>query len=216
MKMKTVRTIWLIAIAAMLVLFGPGSFSLVASASPVRIYGGDFHLRIPADPNNTNTTKGPMDDAIIEISDHFSIADLDVGISLTHTKVFDLQLFLQSPTGRRLCLNMYGLDEHFDGVNYTGTIFDDEAQTPIEDGEPPFTGRFRPKSGSLMSIFDGLDTYGSWRLQIYDAHYFDTGTLDHFELIITIPEPATLALFGLGFLFLRKRHDERSTINDKL
>lgn len=33
--------------------------------------------------------------------------------------------------------------------------------------------------------------------------------------IVLVPEPATLALFGLGFLFLRKRHDERSTINDR-
>ncbi|MCX5637052.1 MAG: hypothetical protein NTX52_05075, partial [Planctomycetota bacterium] len=57
---------WIVAIFAFV-----AGFTLVASASPVRIYGGDFHLRIPADPNNTNTTKGWMDDAIIEISDHF-------------------------------------------------------------------------------------------------------------------------------------------------
>jgi len=190
---------WIVAIFAFV-----AGFTLVASASPARIYGGDFHLRIPADPNNTNTTKGRMADAIIEIPDHFPIADLDVGITVTHSDVFDLQLYLQGPTGTPLCLNMYDLS-HVNGENYTRTIFDDEAETPIEQAQPPFTGRFRPQSGSLLSIFDGLDTYGSWRLQIYDARYFDTGFLKHFELTIEIPEPATAILLTLAAGLMRQR-----------
>jgi predicted small secreted protein len=177
--------------------------SLTASANTVRVYGSDFNLRIPADPDNT---KGWMDDAIIEILDHFPIADLNVGISVTHTRVFDLQLFLQSPTGRRLCLNMYNpSDEYFNGENYTLTIFDDEAELSIKQAQPPFTGQFRPKPGSLLSVFDGLDTYGSWRLQINDMWDWDTGTLDSFELIITIPEPLTALLLALGTPLMRLR-----------
>jgi len=194
------REQWIVAIFALV-----AGFTLVVSASPVHIYGGDFNLRIPADPNNTNTTKGWMDDAIIEISDHFPIADLDVGVSLTHSKVFDLQLYLQSPTGTRLCLNMYNFDEYFNGENYTLTVFDDEAELSIEQGQPPFTGRFRPEPGNLLAIFDGLDAYGSWRLQIYDAYFADSGTLDRFELIITIPEPTTALLLALGVVLMRLR-----------
>jgi len=178
---------WIVAIFGLL-----WGFSLVASADPVHTYGGDFNLRIPADPNNTNTTKGRMDDAIIEIPDHFPIADLDVGVSITHSKVFDLQLFLQSPTGTRLCLNMYNFDEYFDGEDYTQTIFDDEAEISIDDAQPPFTGQFRPEAGNLLSIFDGLDAYGSWRLQINDMYYADTGALEHFELMILEKIPADL------------------------
>ena len=194
------REQWIVAIFALV-----AGFTLVVSASPVHIYGGDFNLRIPADPNNTNTTKGWMDDAIIEIPDHFPIADLEVGVSLTHSKVFDLQLYLQSPTGTRLCLNMYNFDEYFNGENYTLTVFDDEAELSIEQGQPPFTGRFRPEPGNLLSIFDGLDTYGSWRLQINDMYYADSGTLDRFELIITIPEPTTALLLALGVVLMHLR-----------
>lgn len=185
---------WIVAIFAFV-----AGFTLVASASPVRIYILDCNLPIPnPDDPETEAGKGRMADAIIEISDHFSIADLDVGITVTHSDVFDLQLYLQQgPTGTPLCLNMYDLS-HVNGENYTRTIFDDEAETPIEQAQPPFTGRFRPQSGSLLSIFDGLDTYGSWRLQIYDARYFDTGFLKHFELAIEIPEPATAILLTLG------------------
>lgn len=168
---------------------------LVASAAPVRIYGGDFALPIPA---STSSSKGWMNDAIIQIPDHFIVADLDVSIDITHSKVFDLQIFVQSPTGGRLCLNSYNISEYFDGENYTQTIFDDEAQSPIEQGGPPFTGRFRPESGGLLSIFDGQDAFGDWRLQVYDWWDADTGMLDNVQLIVTIPEPNTAILFSVA------------------
>jgi len=95
-------------------------------------------------------------------------------------------------------------DEFFKGEDYIQTIFDDEAEIPIELGTAPFTGRFRPKTGSLLEVFDGEDAYGLWRLQIYDMWYWDTGSLDRVELIITICEPTTVTLlaFGIGLTAL--------------
>lgn len=172
-------------------------------AYPVYIYSSDFDLSIPSkDIHDPHITKGWMDDALIEIPDHFTICDLDVRISLKHTKVFDLQIFLQSPAGTRRCLNMYNpYDEYFDGENYTQTIFDDEAQIPIGKARPPFTGRFRPRAIdplNKLAAFDGQDTFGPWRLQIYDAYWWNTGNLESVELIITVPEPATAILFTLA------------------
>jgi subtilisin-like proprotein convertase family protein len=202
---------WIVAIFALVVCF-----SLTASANTVRIYTLDCNLPIPnPDDPKTEAGKGWMADAIIEILDHFPIADLNVGITVTHSDIFDLQLYLQGPTGTLLCLNMYDLS-HVNGENYTRTIFDDEAETPIEQGQPPFTGSFRPKSGSLLSVFDGLDTYGSWRLQIYDARFDDTGFLEHFELIITIPEPLTVLFLALGTLLIRKRSPPRPIRTTKI
>ncbi|NQT03630.1 MAG: proprotein convertase P-domain-containing protein [Planctomycetes bacterium] len=171
-------------------------------AGPTFIYGGDFNLQIPAGPD---AGKGWMDDAIIEVSRHATISDIDVGITLMHSNAFDLQIFVQSPLGTRLCLNMYDFkDEFFKGEDYIQTIFDDEAEIPIELGTAPFTGRFRPKTGSLLEVFDGEDAYGLWRLQIYDMWYWDTGSLDRVELIITICEPTTVTLlaFGIGLTAL--------------
>jgi len=196
---------WIVAILALTMCL-----NFAAYAEPVYIYGGDFNLRIPADPQNS---KGWMVDAIIDIPDHFLIYDLDVSISVTHSHVFDLQLYLQSPTGTRLCLNMYDLNEFFDGENYTQTIFDDEAELSIEQGQPPFIGRFRPESGTLLSVLDSQDTYGPWRLQIYDAYYADTGTLDRLELIITIPEPATALLLTLGVVLMHLRKSRRDRMD---
>jgi len=179
--------------------------ALPAHAAPVRIYQADFNSPIPANPGDT---EGWMNDAIIDIPDHFTILDLDVGINVTHTSAFDLQIFLQSPAGTNLCLNMYNFDEFFEGADYTDTIFDDEALTPINQGRPPFTGRFTPRAPNILDTFDGEDTFGQWRLRIYDAYYYDTGRLKNFKLFITVPEPASLSLFVLvaGLLLFRKPH----------
>jgi subtilisin-like proprotein convertase family protein len=171
-------------------------------ADPLYTYQGSFNLRIPTEPDSS---KGWMADAIIDVTDHLVISDLDVGISLTHTSVFDLQILLQSPAGTRICLNMYNpFGGYFKGEDYTNTIFDDEAELMINQAEAPFTGRFRPIEPYQLSEFDGEDSFGLWRLQIYDMWDWDTGTLDSFELMITTPEPstATLLTFGVGLLLL--------------
>lgn len=179
-------------------------FSDPNSVASTVTFGGEFDLDIPADSNDS---KGWMVDAVIEVPEHMTIDDLDVGISLTHDSVFDLQIFLQSPSGTEVCLNLYDpFNEFFEGEDYLDTTFDDEAEIPIEDAEPPFPGRYQPQDP--LSAFDGEDACGTWRLRIYDAYYSDTGTLDGFELTITVIEPATatLLLFGVGLaMILRPR-----------
>lgn len=171
-------------------------------ANHIYTYTDDFNLPIPAELNNS---KGWMADAVINIPDHITVSDLDVGITLTHTSAFDLQIFLQSPFEKKICLNMYDpFDEFFVGENYTNTIFDDEALFSIKEADAPFTGRFRPVEPYQLSEFDGENAYGIWRLQIYDAWEWDTGTFNRFKLMISAPEPATAILlaFATGLLGL--------------
>jgi len=173
--------------------------SYPAFATPVYIYGGDFNLPIP---KALTSSKGWMADAVIAVNDHHIISDIDVSVSLAHTNVFDLQIFLKSPAGTTLCLNMYNFDEFFIGENYIQTIFDDEAQLPIEQAQSPFTGRFRPKAGNPLEVFDGQDIYGLWRLRIYDAFEMDRGSLQSFKLMINNPEPSTVTLLMLGSVLI--------------
>jgi subtilisin-like proprotein convertase family protein len=173
-----------------------GGLSFPVFAGQVHIYSGQFDLQIPANPDDT---RGWMADAVIEIPDNFTIHDLDVRISITHTNVFDLQLFLRGPHGSRICLNYFdALTEYDIYPNYINTIFDDEAIVPIENGDAPFTGQFKPRGPGQLEDFEGKDTFGSWRLQIFDMWDWDYGTLDSFELIVTVPEPATAILLTLG------------------
>ena len=193
---------------ALILVIVAGACGGAVYAGHVHIYTGDFNLPIPANPDDT---KGWMADAIIDVPDHFIIHDIDVSITLTHTSAFDLQIFLQSPAGTGICLNMYNsFDEFFVGANYTNTIFDDEALFSIKEGVPPFTGRFKPVDPYKLSKFDGENAYGPWRLRIYDAWDWDTGTLKSFELMITTPEPATAMFLTLGVALIALSKPNRS------
>jgi subtilisin-like proprotein convertase family protein len=173
---------WIILVLGMVIWPGFDAF-----AGSVHTYGGQFDLRIPADPE---ASKGWMHDAVVDVPDHLAIRDVDVRISLTHTHVFDLKIFLESPAGTRICLVTYNpFSEYFEGENYTQTVFDDEAEIVIDQGQPPFTGRFRPREPYRLAAFDGEDCFGPWRLQIYDAWDIDTGRLNSFDLLITAIEP---------------------------
>jgi hypothetical protein len=163
-------------------------------------YGGQFDLPIPS-PAEPEAYLGKcwMQDAVIDVPDHFIIDDIDVAITINHTNVYDLQISLKSPEGLQCWLNSNDLDNNV-GENYFLTVFDDEADTPIEQGVAPFTGRFRPLEDYSLSIFDGSDAFGTWRLKIFDWSYDNTGTLDNFEIVITTstPEPTTIVFLLLG------------------
>jgi hypothetical protein len=178
------------------------TIGVARAGSDVHYYEGLFDLSIPAAPGQT---KGWMTDAVLDVPDHIIVGDLDVSLTVTHSNVFDLQIFLQSPSGTQVLLNMYDPSTgYFHGADYEGTIFDDEAGVSIQSGHAPFTGRFQPMTAGTLSAFDGQDAYGPWRLRIYDAYYSDTGELQTFGLFITAPVPSAAGLALIGLAFLRR------------
>lgn len=191
--------------------------ALPVDAAPVRIYQADFNSPIPANPGDT---EGWMDDAVIDVPDHFTIIDLDVSLNVTHGAFFDLQIHLTSPAGTNIVLNNSGNTAFIEtkpdgrlgpiGGNFT-LSFDDEAELPIEQAARPFTEPYKPTESYTLATFNGEDTFGQWRLRIYDAFPPDTGSLHNLQLTFTIPEPASLSLFALtaGLLLFRKANTGR-------
>jgi subtilisin-like proprotein convertase family protein len=165
-------------------------------------YTANFNLPIPAEPGSS---KGLMDNATIFVSEHLTIEDLDVLININHSCAFDLQIYLQNPAGQSLCLNMYDFELIPPGQDYIQTIFDDEAVIPIEDAEPPFTGRFKPLSGNMLTAFDDQDAYGYWQIKVNDMAYNNTGTFESAALFVSdpLPEPGTIMFLTLGGFFVK-------------
>ena len=167
----------------------------------------DFNLSIPSQPGQT---AGKMDDAIIDVTEHISISDLDIAVSLTHEAFFDLQISLVSPQGTSITLNPYGNNAFIItgpegwqtpvGGSYR-FLFDDEATVSIMNATLPFDEPYKPLE--VLSAFDGQDVFGQWRLQIVDAYPPHTGKLDKVELLISTPEPASICLFGLAAFAIR-------------
>ncbi len=200
-------------------LYGVLAVFIIAMAVSYPVYathlyssGGDFDLAIP--PQELG--KGWMEDATIFVLTKGVVFDVDIALNLTHSSACDLKIYLQSPAGTRVCLNRYDVDDFIPfEQDFLWTIFDDEAQVAIEEGRAPFTGRFRPKSPGLLSVFDGENTYGLWRIQIYDAVYVNRGTFHNARLDFVVnPEPGTV-VFMIMSVFWRKVQCQRKAKRQK-
>lgn len=108
------------------------------------------------------------------------VADINVTLSLTHTWLPDLDIYLVSPNGTRVELVT---DLPSNQSFMTDTTFDDQATSSILTGAGPFTGAFRPE-GSL-DLMNGLNPSGVWTLEIADDNQADFGTLRYWSMQLT-------------------------------
>ena len=114
----------------------------------------------------------------VDVTAVSAVADVNVTINVSHTWDSDLQFFLHSPlsTVVELATGVGGSSDDF-----TDTVFDDEATTPITSGSAPFTGSFSPEG--VLGDFDGEDAFGVWQLQMVDTFVgADDGTLNQWSV----------------------------------
>lgn len=116
----------------------------------------------------------------LNIDTSVAILDLDVMINLEHTFDADITISLTSPEGITVVLSQ---NRGGGNDNYTNTIFDDEAPTPIANGTAPFTGTFRPEG--TLSDFDDMSTLGTWTLTVVDGVFGDDGNILGWEIYVT-------------------------------
>lgn len=196
------RVSWAVALCLV------GFFTEKLTAEARFTYASDFSERIPAQGDG----HAFMDPVSFNVDEHFTIADLDVYLDITHTEVSDIQVLLQSPWQQTVVLKAtWPLRWRDPRVNMHGTILDDEAEILISEAEPPYTGSFKPYWLHSLAMFDGRDAYGQWTLRIYDAIYADIGTLDRWELrfMSTAPEPISVVYLTGVFLLVRKKRKLR-------
>ena len=125
------------------------------------------------------------------------VLDVNLQLNITHTYDADLEVYLESTSGRRV--------ELFTGVggsgdNFNNTTLDDEAITSITAGSAPFSGSYRPM-GSLAD-FDLQDPNGLWTLEVYDRAGGDSGTLWSWSITVQYGDPAVTTDGSGDFAFV--------------
>ena len=122
----------------------------------------------------------------IFISDVNPISEIEILVSINHTYVSDLSLFLISPDGSKFSLaENLGLNTSAEeGDNFTNTVFTQNSNISINNAFPPFTGSFRPNQPIDGLI--GTSAFGNWKLNIEDNYPEDSGELINFQLNITV------------------------------
>lgn len=127
----------------------------------------------------------------INVTDSFSISDLNISLSINHTYVSDLRIRLIAPDGTSVQLvNRRGGSS--DNVRLT---LDDEATANVSSAST-LNGTYRPER--LLSAFDGKNSAGSWKLEIVDVARVDTGTFNNVQLQFTGTATAAGAGAGAG------------------
>jgi subtilisin-like proprotein convertase family protein len=155
---------------------GGGSLAFTTGTTPVQTFtSSGAPVPIP-DNNPTGAT------STINVSDPRTVLDVNVTVNVLHTYDGDLVLSLLPPVSPPVTLS----DRHGGAQNnFTATVFDDEASTPISSGIAPFTGSFRPDG--LLSTADNLSAAGAWRFRVVDQANVDVGTIESWSLALSFP-----------------------------
>jgi subtilisin-like proprotein convertase family protein len=123
--------------------------------------------------------------ATIDVPDSLSVDDVNVTLTIDHTRDQDLDVFLISPLGTRVELFT---DVGGNGDDFLGTTLDSDAATSIGTAEAPFSGTYRPE-GSL-AVLHGENALGTWTLELTDDRKREAGNLQSWSLEITGGQPA--------------------------
>lgn len=151
----------------------------------------DVPVQIP--DGNGGSSPGPWIESEL-FGPEIEISDLNLIFErLDHTWLGDLEIELVSPQGTTAKIltsqwqsggGLLGGDD-----NFRNTRIDDSAALSLEDGEAPYVGWFNTASNNTgqnpLSVFNGENAYGVWRLRIRDWYTADTGTLHAWCLMFT-------------------------------
>lgn len=152
--------------------------------------------------NNTTTCSSPLV-RNFTVGTSFTVADVDLGLFMSHSWRGDIRVILQSPAGTRVQvingntnnsadnLNVALSDENTGQVGGSGHVADDQ----LTPAPPPYQRALVPNNA--LSAFDGQNSAGTWRLEICDTFpSADNGTFTRADLYLTQP-PASYADLSL-------------------
>lgn len=114
---------------------------------------------VPLDSGPVGTTYT----SVINVPDSFLVKNVTVKLDIDYPQDNLLTASLVSPDGFSVLL-FSNVGSVGNGRNFTNTILDDAADTPIANGGPPFFGSFNPQLP--LSQFKDHFSQGVWKLEI--------------------------------------------------
>ncbi|WP_293262105.1 MULTISPECIES: S8 family serine peptidase [unclassified Microcoleus] len=121
------------------------------------------------------------------------ITDLSVRLDIQHNRNSDLDVFLLSPSGKRVELFT---DVGGNGRNFQNTLLYDSAEKSITEGIAPFSSSYGFRPEQPLSNFAGENPNGIWKLEITDDETGQVGTLNNWGINISTNGVVTTDLMG--------------------
>jgi len=124
----------------------------------------------------------------INVTDNYLIKNFILGLDITYPSDPDLEATLTTPSGAviRLFTRVGNIGPAGTQQNFTSTVFDDLAKTPIQNGPPPFFGRFNPQDPFSSLLTGAVQVKGTYTLTIKNdgTTPASTGTLNRWSLTV--------------------------------
>ena len=176
-----------------------------AQAAPF-LYDGPSHSSIDEESPGVTVT--------LNITDHFTIADLDASFRIAESEEEGHEQFWNYASNVDIYLEHMGtqvllFEASDDAETYFDVTFDDESGNGFAPRGDNLLGTYRPDNP--LSAFDGQDIFGEWNVTFIDrinpqddthliswSLFADSDPLGGGAGGEPIPEPGTLALLGLG------------------
>ncbi len=99
----------------------------------------------------------------IPVNEEGYLLDMNVSIDILHARVSDLDIYLIGNSGDEIALST---SNGGNGDHYENTVFDDQANLSITEGQAPFDGSYKPEEP--LSTFNMREISGNWILRVYD------------------------------------------------
>ena len=212
------RVVFLVAAVVAAQLLAGATAPPTDAATRFKAFTNLHRIQIPGDANATAGRAAPYPSEIrVSFPKGSRIADVDLYLNhLSHPFPRDLDVLLVGPKGQKaLVMSDVGGPSQGGpgGINDLTLTLDDEAATALEPFTVPTGGRYRPADSDnpnpdqgdvfsnrtpdvsagatpALSVFDGTNPTGTWRLYVVDDGNVSSGQLaEGWSLGITVKLP---------------------------
>jgi uncharacterized repeat protein (TIGR01451 family) len=168
---------WLVLLALLLA---------VCASTPLQAQTNQYTVTGPDAINDSTTCASTVTKTFV-VGTSYTIADVNLGVLLSHTYRSDLRITLIAPNGDSAIL----MQSDGGSANNLNVLFDDEAAANISTHTandtvgtvPPYQRTFSPEEAT--TVFDGDNAQGNWTMVICDFVAQDTGSFSQADLYIT-------------------------------
>jgi len=133
------------------------------------------------------TGVGPVSKAVFRLDGTSCSTDVNSPtVGIAHTWAGDVIARLTAPNGRSVIVINQAGGALNGGNNFCQTVLDDAATSSIQTvsaSGAPWTGTFTP--ANPLAAFTGANADGTWVLNVADAAFLDTGTVEAFSLTLS-------------------------------
>ncbi len=170
-----------------------GSAFLMATPIPVAAQSVVYDNTTTAAINSNTCISSPIV-RTFNVTDNFTVQDVNLGFNADHTSRNDLRVTLQHPDGTSVQV----ISNTSSSANGFDVLLDSNSGNSLDDGDnddtaAPLYDRTAAPSNSL-DAFNGKTSNGTWTLKICDSGFGDEGTFNSARLVldgIAITTPAT-------------------------